>query len=215
MTTIEFAIDETGNRLLQDAVFEGEEFDDLTIRGISDSTMLKNVRFLNCTTRGAAKIRKGVFLQDVTFQNLDCGDSLFISSESIVSGVKIFGIQPGALLIEPQEPDTYRMDESEEGEVLVDVADYEGHVVIIGFPGRNIRKNENRHVTIKSSWKDAVNWKELGLGPVSFWRINLKKLSLCNAEQGVFGLPNPKDVERYDKVLRERESLESAGVVFD
>ncbi|OUT54017.1 MAG: hypothetical protein CBB71_23490 [Rhodopirellula sp. TMED11] len=107
------------------------------------------------------------------------------------------------------------MIEFEEGETLVDVADYQGHVVVIGVPGRNVRKDEDRHVTIKSSWRASVNWEELGLGPASFWRLNLKKLSLCNAEQGVFGLPNPKDVDRYEKVLRERESLESAGVVFD
>ncbi|QDT27588.1 hypothetical protein Enr10x_29060 [Gimesia panareensis] len=196
MKQLEFLIDKLGNRILENVTYQNEQFDTLTIRRLTERTLIRNVQFLNCSSVGAGMIRKGVFLENVIFSNIDCGDTLFISSESIVNEVRVSGRHPARLVIEPDDNDNYVMQEYSKSEMLIDISEFQGFAVIIGLPGCNIKKNDRQHITIKASWKDEVDWGSLGIGPVSFWRLNLKSLGIKNASEGVFSLPSPEHRQR-------------------
>ncbi len=217
MIEIQYDIDADRNRVLADTVFEDEEFKSLTLANESatGNTLLKNVQFLNCSSIGAAWVRKGVILENVTFVDVDGGDALQISSESVKRNVKVCGRRPANLFVEPQDKESYQMPPQLDGEHYLDISEFKRHVHIVGFPGASVKKNPERHVTIKASWKNTVDWKGLGIAPAGFWRLHLRNLEFDNIEEGVFGLPNPKYKDRLQSVLKEKALLEKEGLCFD
>ena len=95
----------------------------------------------------------------------------------------------------------------------LDVTKFKGEVSIVGMRGSMVRKDGSRHVTVKSRWREEVDWKELGIGPFSYWRIFVKKSAAFKVEEGVFSLPASTD-KHYAETVQERERLERAGLSF-
>ena len=103
------------------------------------------------------------------------------------------------------------MDATVGDEIRLDVSRFDGKVSLIGLWGRSVRKDPSRHVTIRAAWKDEVDWKALGIGPLSFWRILIKKLSASNAVEGVFSLPSQVD-KNFEATMEQKKALELSGL---
>lgn len=213
---LEFDVDDLGNQVIVGRKFEKCQFSDLVISPpLSSRVRIENCEFLKCSTSpGTCRIRSGVTLDHVTFRDLDCGDALRISSEVDFNEVTIQGKRPKALIIEPQNDKTFKIPEIKPVEFQVDISDYLGEVTILGMRSKMVRKDPNRHVSIHEKWRDEVDWKSLGMGPLSYWRMVVKRLSLFHAEEGIFSLPSPKE-KRYSETMKERDILVKAGVQFN
>ncbi len=216
MSQLKFTDDGLGNLSLSNQQFDGVEFADITIappRG--KSITLSNVRFIDCKVApGSCVITSGVVLDDVVFKNFDCGDALRISSEATVRKVVVAGERPLSLVVQPEREDHFIISDPLDATFQFDISEFAGSVCIVGVRGDFIQKDPSRHVVIKSTWKNDVDWKSLGIGPFSYWRIFLKKLSVFNATEGVFSLP-PEGDKHHSETMREKENLEQVGVRFD
>lgn len=215
MGRLELVDDGGGILSLKNERFEEVEFDDLTLApstGISIS--LVGVEFLDCSVSpGTCVVTSGVSLEHVTFRNLDCGDALHIASEAKLRQVSVIGSCPAALIMKPESKETFRMDPSCSGEDCLDLSRFDGKVSLVGIWGQSVRKDPSRHVTVKSAWKEKVDWKSLGIGPLSFWRILLKKLSVSNAVEGVFNLPEQNE-KSFEATMEQKRALELLGLDF-
>lgn len=212
---LRFDTDASGALTLSGHTFESTEFHDLEIVPRTDQQVcIEDCKFLNCFTRpGTCVIARGVSLENVTFLNLDCGDAIRISSEVSLKRVVIAGDKPNALIIQPEDRDRFAMRAGDHSEYQLDVAEFTGDVTIIGLHGNMVRKNPALHVTVKTQWRAEVDWKRLGIGPFSYWRILIKKLEVCNAMEGVFSLPNACD-RHYAETMEEMALLATSGIQF-
>jgi len=127
--------------------------------------------------------------------------------------VVVAGTKPNTLIIQPEQKDGFAIPDHGEEAFQLDVTEFMGEVVIVGMHGNMVRKDATRHVTVRSRWKEEVNWKELGIGSFSYWRIFVRKLTVFNVEEGVFSIPDSSD-EDYAETMQEKERLEDAGLCF-
>lgn len=215
MTQVDFQDDGSGNPVLSNREFEQAEFSDLTVMPPQGKiATVENVKFINCrVSPGTCVMTSDVVLDNVVFSNLDCGDALKISSEATLRRVVVAGESPSSLVVQPEFEDDFVVRPPEDIDFQLDVSEFSGSVCIVGLSGRLIRKDSNRHVVVKSSWKNEVDWKTLGIGPFSYWRIFLKKLSVFNVPEGVFSLP-PSTDKHYSETIDEMSRMEGAGVCF-
>lgn len=207
---LEYQTDQRGNQSIADKDFKNTVFMHMTIAPYHGRTIeLRNVRFENCTTSpGTCVITDGVKLTNVVFSNFDCGDALRIASEAQINQVQIIGENPSSFIVQPLNSDTYAIRESI-CDYAIDISRFSGRVNIYGFRGAAIRHNPSRHVVISTEHIDNVDWKALGIGITSFWRIILEKLQKFNATEGVFSLP---DNVRESSFMEERLKLAGLGI---
>jgi hypothetical protein len=191
MADLEFSDDGKGNFELSNELFDGRIFAELKIAPRIGNTMsIRNTKFVGCKTLpGTCVIRSGVTLEDVTFSNLDCGDALRISSEATLRRVVVEGKRPKSLIVQPENEQRFVTRPCDNCGFQLDVSQFDGSVTIVGLRGDMVRKNPERHVTVKARWKNEVPWNDLGIGPFSYWRIFAVKVAVCRAEEGVFSLP--------------------------
>ncbi|OYP37204.1 hypothetical protein [Rhodopirellula sp. MGV] len=213
MTQVGFEDDGSGNLQLADEEFHQAVFPDLTIMPRQGrSVVLKNVKFIDCEVRpGTCVITSDVVLDSVVFSNLDCGDSLTISSKVRFRRVIVAGDRPVSLVVQPESEGDLVVQSPDNDDFQLDVSRFNGSVCVIGLPGSKIVKDSSRHVLVNASWKTDVDWKTLRIGPFSYWRILLKKLSVFNASEGVFSLPLSTD-KNYAETIDEMKRMENAGV---
>ena len=211
MSQLEFNNQECGNMLLSERVFTDVSFANMVLVPKHGRLIeLSNIEFQNCrVTPGTCVISEGVKLKNVKFASFECGDALRISSEAMLERVVISGKCPSALIIKPENKEFATREHS--ADFQLDISEYFGRVSIIGLHGGSIRKDPLRHVAVKLSWKNAVDWKSLGIGPSSFWWILLKILEASSATEGVFSLP-PKSDKRYSRTINEMDALKKSGL---
>lgn len=211
---LDFKLDSFGTEVLSNQLFEGIGFSDLQISPpLGSKVRVEKCQFIDCSTSpGTCWISSGVFLEDVIFSNLDCG-GIRISSEVDLRRVVIKGEKPTSLVVQPESVEEFEMSAPKDVEFQLDISEFAGEVTIVGLRGKLVRKNPDRHVSVHESWNKEVDWKGLGIGPFSFWRIFIKKLSVCNAKEGVFSLPERRN-KYFAEAMREKDLLEKAGVDF-
>jgi hypothetical protein len=212
MIKLLFDIDSAGDKLLVGRTFKNMQFSDLEIIPlVGRKIRIENCSFLNCSTSpGTCVIGSDVSLHRVVISNLDCGDAIRIDTNTELMEVVISGEKPSRLIMRPGIGNCV-MSEPKHVEFQLDISSFLGEVEIVGMRGNMVRKDSSRHVIVKAVWKNEVDWKGLGIGPFSFWPILVKKLSLANAEEGVFSLPDRSDKD-YTDTIRERELIEKSGV---
>lgn len=213
MIKLEFELDDLGRQVLSGRTFENIQFHDLEmVPPVGTAVRLENCKFLDCSTSpGTCVIGTDVTLDRVLFSNLDCGDALRISTGASLKEVVISGKKPHALIIQPEDQGVCLMSAANLVEFQLDIAGYTGKVSIMGMRASMVRKDPNRHVTVQSKCKTEINWNDLGIGPFSYWRIYVKKLLSCNAEEGIFSLPDSTHKD-YAEIIRERYLLEKTGI---
>lgn len=192
---------------MNDLVFNEKHFDELEFssRRISSA---KNVRFIRCiVSPGTCIVDQGASLENVAFDDLECGDALRISADAFLKEVTVRGASPKALIV---QPDAMADNEVQEG-IALDISDFAGSVSIVGLGKKSVRFNEQLHVAVEASWRDGVDWSALGIGPFSYWRLYLKKLKAFEAENGVFSLPARND-KHYQSTIEEMGKLRSLGL---
>jgi len=154
-----------------------------------------------------------ITLSNVIFDDFDCGDALRINSECVCQNVTIVGRRPTSLFVRPGDDVT--LDSIPTNDLVAfDISRFTGEVEIIGYAGREVKKDVARHVSIYSNWKTEVDWKKLGIEGLSFWHITMQKAEDGNAGRGVFSLPSPKS-KKYQKIIEQRALLEEAGLCFE
>lgn len=210
---LDFNVDDYGNQVLLGDTYENCQFSHLEITPpVGRTVRIESCKFLNCSTSpGTCVISENVALDRVVISNLECGDAIRISSETDLKEVVIAGERPKALIVQPENEDNFVMPEPTETEFQLDISGFLGNVTIVGLRGNMVRRDSHRHVAVQAKWKDEVDWKGLGIGPFSYWRIFVKKLSVFNAEESVFSLPCSSD-KHYAETMRERELIEKSGI---
>lgn len=218
MTEFGFIDDGSGNLSLVDKVFEKCVFEDLneSMRIPQGRTgIMQNVKFLDCsTTKGTCVIGSRFSLDRVVFSNFDCHGAIHIDAMASAREVIINGHKPELLIVRPKPRTNFVMPSSEGVDYQFDISGFHGEVVIVGVRGDMVRKNSDRHVTVKVEWNDEVDWQKLGIERHSYWRIFARKLRLSGTSEGVFSLPDESD-EDYAETMRERELLERIGLCFE
>lgn len=225
--TLGFIIGKQGKKQLVGKVFSNQQFKEIALGPVKKAEQtyeVVNCKFINCKiSPGLFVVRNGILLKNVLFQNVSSGDCLTISSNTFLDNVVLRGKhKKGGLWVKPSEV----FDEKLETElknrritftnnikVMLDIVDYEApEIAILGIPSSKVAINPDKHVVIKRSWKNEINWGELGIGPTSFWRIRLKYLRGFSVEEGVYGLPL-KNNKKYKQVMDEHSHLRSLGFV--
>lgn len=205
--------DETGNVLLSRTKFLNEKFYDFTLRPTAGCIAeISDVHFDNCiVTSGTCLIRKGSILRNVVFTDFKCGDAMHISSEVTLDNVKIKGEKyPQMLWIRPQNEHQIIHTLNEDYLFSLDISEFKGEVSITGISTKKVLINTEKHIIVKSKWMDSVNWKELGIGGLSYWKMMAKKVASDRSEEGIFSLP-PKNGRNYEKHLVDLQKLKDAG----
>ncbi|TWT34907.1 hypothetical protein [Blastopirellula retiformator] len=204
-----------GIKRVSHKTFEKVTLPDLMLQGTPSSPIrIQDVQFLHCRiSPGTAWLGGQIELEDVLFENLDCGDALRINSECHCRRITIVGKLPKAFWVRPDDGVTLARNTTDDS-IVFDISTYTGEVEIIGYAGPEVKKDAERHVSLYSHWKDEVNWQELGIGGLSFWRLALQKITSGGTGRGVFSLPTTKS-KNYQKTLEQRARLEEAGLSFD
>lgn len=213
MADLVFTEDVDGNRSISGRVFEGESFKSISLAPVNGKTIVvRDTKFIKCSTNpGTCIISKGVVLDHVEFTDFRCGDALRISLDASLNEVTVTGKHPAALVVQPESREGLRGAIST-GSCQLDISRFLGRVSIIGMPGNAVRKDSERHVCVKASWQNDVQWKSLNIGPSSYWRIFVKKLQVFKVREGVFSLPRDK---YYSETMAEMLRLEQAGISFE
>lgn len=212
---LEFRDDGNGYAELSNGSFRNCQFSELKIAPpLGATAAIRNTVFIDCVTSpGTCVIRSGVTLEHVLFSNLDCGDALRISSEVALREVVIKGRKPRSLIVRPESDRGFVTRTPDDCDYQLDVSEFDGEIEIVGLRGNMVRKDSDRQVTVRASWKEDVDWQKLAIGPFSYWRIVTTKLSLFEAAEGVFSLPKPSR-KHYAETMREKKSLENLGLSF-
>lgn len=212
---IDFQSTADGNLQLMDTTYGEKQFDEILLAPAPGRNLaVRQVVFRNCATRpGTCRVLSGVTLENVSFIDLDCGDALRLCTESVVSHVLVSGNRPKSLIVRPATNDAYSIPVIANTDWQLDISRFAGEVEVVGMRGNMVRKDSVRHATIKAAWGTSVDWKCLGIGPFSYWRIFIKKLSVFRTEEGVFSLPDAGH-KHYAEVIREKAILEKAGLCF-
>lgn len=208
------SIDEDGNYFISDKKFNEEIFDDFTLNppdGIE--AKIATTDFVNCSTlNGSCRIMKGSHLIDVKFVEFDCGTTMHISSEVLLSNVKIIGKKnSGTLWIRPQTGGGGSINNAFcSQDICLDITEFYGEVSITGLPSNKIRIDPLKQVIIRADLLNDVEWTKMGLSALSYWKLMAKKVAVDDALDGVFSMP-PKSGKNYERSIRELEILRSSG----
>jgi hypothetical protein len=147
---LEFDTDTSGNQILSGHTFEDIRFHDLDIKpAVGKKARIEHCTFMNCSTSpGTCVIAGDVILNDVVISNLDCGDAIRISSETVLNEVVIAGESPRAVIIRPKNETGFSMLPLTGDGFQLDISEFHGEVEIVGLRTKAIRKDSSRHVGV-------------------------------------------------------------------
>jgi hypothetical protein len=215
MEEIRFQRNEYGDLDLVNKTFEGQQFNEILLAPAAGTQLaVRQVVFTNCVTSpGTCRVLGGVTLDDVSFIDLDCGDALRLCTESVRSHVLVSGDCPKSLIVQPATEHGYSIPAAVNTDWQLDISQFTGEVVVVGMRGNMVRKDPNMQATVQSAWAKDIPWKDLGIGPFSYWRLFIKKLNAFGTEEGVFSLPDVGH-KHHAEVMREKAVLEKTGLSF-
>ena len=208
---------DVGDTSLIDCSFVEEEFDDIVLpmRGKPEA-LLKNVVFERCTTKpGTMRILKGATLNNVTFNNIDCGDAIYIASEANLSQVKFIGdSSPKMIWIKPQADLAPGSDQifDHGHDWTIDIESYIGEVWISGLLIEKVKYNPARHVGLKRIDLQNIDWKKLGVGGLSYWKLMAKKVYSSGCAEAIVSTPLTS-IRKYEENMSDLEKLRTKGIV--
>jgi hypothetical protein len=213
--TDEMTLDVNGNALLSGKAYNSESFEDFVVNPSSGKKVLiVDTAFKDCKApNGSAIIMKGTTLENVSFVNFDCGDALNISSEVTLKGVRVIGKKhPKMIWIRPEDKGNIIRSDCSGIYVSLDISEFDGEVSITGIHADKVKVNPTKHVVLKAELLESLNWKELGISGLSYWKLMIKKIIADKSEEGIFSLP-PKSGKNYERSMRELEVLRNQGYV--
>jgi hypothetical protein len=209
--TDEMSANEKGDKVLSGKIYKDETFEDFTVNPlIGRMISILDTSFENCkVSKGSFMLMKGTVLKNVSFTNFDCGDVMHISSEASLNNVKIVGERsPKMIWIRPEEKENVSIND----DISIDISEYEGEVSITGVSVKNISVNPTSHVVLKAELLGTLNWKEIGLSGLSYWKFMEKKVASDNSIEGIFSVP-PKNSKNFDRSMEELKILRDLGHV--
>ncbi|WP_050028403.1 hypothetical protein [Verrucomicrobium sp. BvORR034] len=202
-------------RILTDETFTNKVFSDFTLSPPGASRFLmRGVKFEGCrVTPGTCVIEAGSVLDEVVFTNFECGDAMHIASEVAMRNVTIQGKEsPRMLWIRPSgKAELLRSTHACKGGCSLDISGYNGELSITGIDVKRVRIDPQLHVKIDLGKMNTVDWKSLGIGGLSYWRLMARKVSADGATEGIFSMPS-KESRNYEKSMAELDLLRKAGV---
>lgn len=209
----DFFTSNNGNYEIRNRNFTGQSFTDFVAwPQIGSKILIENVKFIDCKlTEGSARIGPGVVLKNIIFQNFACGNFIQISTSASLQQLVFMGQVPNTVVIRPEE-NISRLEDYKDVDFCVDIEQYNGEVSIIGLPLNKIKINSEYHIKIDSKAFDTINWSNLGISPISFWGIAIKKIKITGSVGGVFSFPK-KNTSYYKKFLNELQILNSEGIL--
>jgi len=219
--------DQSGKKKVSGSRFEGQLFEEWVlgpVREIGDYCVIENSEFINCTVKpGEFVVHEGVVLRQVLFDHVVSSEPMTISTNAVLDHVTIRGrAATGGLWVKPDEVldpgrearlREWAKRSTEDVDVMMDIADYWGpEATILGLPAEKVVVDPARHVTVRASWSERIDWKHLDIGPTSFWRLNLRYMRAFGVEVGIFSLP-PKEDKKRDRTMQEMGRLQECGVL--
>jgi hypothetical protein len=214
MKTLEFETDANGNRRLRDRNFEGETFADLSLNAPEGTTLLlEKVWFLRCRIDpGTCWIGGRSTLRDVVIEDLECGDAMRFDSSCLFERVVLKQkMRKGKLIITPSDAGLPCNDELNGW--CLDIAAFNGEVVVLGLPVHKVRINPDRHVIVHRNWRHQFDWASLGLNRLGFIGITTKKVDSHGMDTGIFSLPDPMENARHHReAVAEIDLLRRSGI---
>lgn len=208
-------------------IFTGQRFETLSLgpnKNLDRVVEITDCRFVNCRIApGEFVFRAGVALRRVVFEDVTASDGLVISANAFLDRVVMKGRRnSGGLWIKPDEVTdpalALRYKEwlrvaSEGVDCMLDISEFDApEISVMGLPLSKVVINKERHVVIRRSWRKAVDWAGLGIGPTSFWRIRIGYIDGFDVDEGVFGLPSASH-KNYATVMGELSALRRLGFV--
>lgn len=200
------------NSEIREEVFEDVVFDDFVINPKEGAAVsLVDAAFVRCSVPlGSCAISKRVTLRNVLFEDFDCGDRMRVSAEADLQGVVIRGEYPKMIWIRPENGGDHRDVAVSKLAFAVDIKNYSGEVSITGVPIDRVVFNPVDHVAVKADWLQSIDWKEMAVSGLSYWRILAKKVVADGAREGVFSMP-PRSGRRFERSMQELEVLRKNG----
>lgn len=213
---VDFLKPDSDGKTLANETFKNKIFTDFTLRPpIGSQFTISGVKFEDCrVTPGTCAIRAGTILENVLFRNLKCGDAMHIAAEVVMRDVVIEGNgSPRMLWIRPSISAPTALPVPDGGRVCtLDITRYTGEVSVTGINVDCVRINPQLHIRISLEKMNAADWKSLGIGGLSYWRIIAGKISGDGAAEGIFSLPSKKD-RNYEKSMAELDLLQRAAIL--
>jgi hypothetical protein len=216
MEIVEALKPDARGKTLENQVFAKTVFSDFSLYPpVGSAFTIRNVEFQNCeVSPGTCMIGSGTILEDVTFVNFECGDAMHIASSTVMRNVKIVGkSRPRMVWIRSCEnASLFPSEPVPKGTCSFDISEYSGQVSITGMDVDSIRVNPELQVKMRLEKMNAVDWKSLGLGGLSYWRILSKKIASDDATEGVFSVPARKS-RAYEEAMADLAILKSAAIL--
>jgi hypothetical protein len=216
MKTLEFESDANGNRSLRDQHFDGITFADLSLNTPNGTkVLLERVTFLRCRTDpGTCWIGGRSTLRDVVIDELECGDAMRFDGNCRFERVVLRQERrTGKLIIALSDAGV--TNNGDHDNWCLDIAKFNGEVVVIGLPADRVRINPDRHVIVHRHWRHQLDWVSLGLNRLGFIGITTKKLDSHGMATGIFSLPDPMENGRHHReALAEIDLLRRSGVLM-
>lgn len=211
MNLLELFTKKEGIFTLEDRSFVGGIFYDMILYPVPGQRLIvRNVKFIKCKVQpGTCLMSSGVELDDVVFEELQCGDAIRLLADNVIGKVTIRGKKPGRLWVTPAKQDGKKGQPKISG--TLDISGYKGEVIIIGLPIHQVCFNPDNHYTIDLDKFRSVKWKALGMED-SYWRIAVKKVKAFGARTGVFRLPK-QERSWYEGAMKDREALRKLGAL--
>ncbi|MFM2479657.1 hypothetical protein [Celerinatantimonas sp. MCCC 1A17872] len=209
----EFNISIDGDMKISNKKYFDVSFDDFMLNPMDNKRMkICDVTFDKCKILShQAYIMKGVTLNNVIFEDFNCGDILNISSEAELVNVKIIGgDSPKMIWIRPESKNITNSNYSKHCQL--DISEYSGEVSITGVSVELIKINTQEHILIRVKRFNSIDWNSLGISALSYWKIMLRKVIADNSESGIFSLP-PSTGKNYHRSMNELLILKEHGYI--
>jgi len=210
-----FLVDTGGTKILSDRIFENCIFHDFTLGASQGETVnLSNVKIINSKVfPGSCKINDSIILENIVFDEFDCGDAMHVSSGVIFNNVKISGKRFPKMLWVKQSIGQEENGVTLDYECDLDVSSFYGDLNIVGLKLTGVERDSSRQIGIKIKLFESVNWKKLDIRRGSYWRLMANRIESSNALEGLISLPDAKS-QSYCKSMQELEVLKKYDLVI-
>lgn len=196
---------------IKDQTFENVVFDSLDTS--THTVEIRNTVFKDCKVMGSVWFGYGATLESVEFINLRANGVKF-DSEAHVRFVTFSGNMFSPLVARPLSKEEYTPPEIPESEWILDINNYEGNVIIRGWPSTAILRDPNRYFGVAPqlpTWIEEGRLASLGVTSNCWDRSAIRNFGKWG---GVATLPEPED-GNYEQVLKEADILREHGLVLD
>jgi hypothetical protein len=215
MSQLDFTAVADGRELVG-MVYEQEVFDDVVIAEHRDgfSVLLRDVIFKRCRTDpGTCSISGSVELDGVQFIDFRCGDTLRIDTNCKMSRVLVKGRSPARLVVRARSAERHGSCSSEmsKEDWSLDIREFAREVDVIGLGADNVRRDTERHVAISLPESGIVDWADLGVNTLSYWKFAADRIVDAGARSGVLSFPNAKR-KSFERNMHELVLLREHGI---